>query len=651
MMLIVLGGLSAGQVRQHEKYLLEDERWLVAEPFVSNDLSSEFWAMRAIAKDNAPTEVLARGVLSWEDAEAITPRAAIELARETLEETPFGNEPGAFVVHGPPNEPTRLHVHFPFTLRTPGKLYRRAEARRTLWDAAVKVAARHGLTVPHKTGERYHLRIARAAQVWQTTPTLYSWICEHVAPELQTALETAKSWGDVAKTLEKYGLRYVETPRGGGGLADDSRNIVVRASAVTLDLSRTRLEQRFGPLPSFERIPNAARLTTSYAHAASSADDGEIERHRAARAAWTEVYEPRITAERAQLDRTYGERCQEIAQVEKMILAAVRAGDFDQSERRGLGEAAREYRSRAVDEALEQHTNSMRVLYGKYPKKPSRKLREWQKDRFTKKAPVGRIIAFTAREPQIPSPPWNAVPSPMGGYDLYYSRRRVATDDGQTISILDADLPTEAIETLALPGGYRVEGPAPLRDRVRQVAYSKHHNVSDGGDPEIEPAPIHASLPNDPVLRRCLALMDALRIRPALDGVPYRAETQMPAAPRQIELRDELIVVVRGSDVCAIGSGIAPAVVGEDIAIFRCADAATADELRRRAQKAGLRVTESVPTAARLRFTDAAIARIDVRRPSLDASIFAPLPEAHEPSRERTRTRGLVPEQKKKRRR
>lgn len=650
MMLIVLGGLSANHVRQHEKYLLEDERWLVAEPFVSDDLSSEFSAMRLIAKECAPTEALARGVLSWEDAEAISPRQAIARARETLAETPFANRPGALVVHGPPNEPTRVHVHFPFTLHTDEKIYRRPEARRALWAAAVKVAERHGLTVPHRTGEQYHLRTARAAQVWQTTPTLYSWIMQEVWPQAEDRMRAAQSWANVFGIFAESRLRFVQTPRGGAALLDDSTGKAVRASAISLHLSRSVLERRFGPLPAFAFIEQQERVKRSFAAAGLTADAQEIERHRAARAAWAELYEERITRERAELDAAYGQRCTAIAQTQKVLLHAVRETDFDKDERRGLTRAAATYRSRAVDEALAEHTGAMRALYAKYPKKPSRKLHEWQKDRATTHAPVGRILAFEKRMPQLPKEPWKAVPSPAGGFDLYYDRRRVATDDGQCIGILDADLPASAIERLALPNGYRVEGPAPLRERMREIALAHNHTMSDGGDPQPESAPLHAQLPNDPIARRCLALMDALRIRPILDGLAYRANTEIKPTARRIELDDPCIVVVHGHDVARLATDVQPAIVGENLAIYRCIDADTADMLRDRAVKAGLRVDPHISAHAQLRFTDAPIARLP-KPPAhtLDGSLLAPLAEEPTPARTRTRGRGRGIDKKRRR--
>ena len=215
MLTVILGGLSAGHVRQHEKYLLEDERWLVAEPFFADDLGSEFVVLRSIAREHAPGVVLARGVTSFADGERIGAKAALSIAREVVAETPFIDGAGAFVVHGPPREPTRTHVHYPFSLVVGEQTFSKADARRALRAASEIVAARHGLTVPHSQGERFHLRTARAAQVWQTTPTLYSWIEQTVLPRLVEDLERGASWQSIDRRLRPFG-RVGGAQRSGG---------------------------------------------------------------------------------------------------------------------------------------------------------------------------------------------------------------------------------------------------------------------------------------------------------------------------------------------------------------------------------------------------------------------------------------------------
>ena len=132
--------------------------------------------------------------------------------------------------------PTHYTMHEPFL------------AYKKLADIAIKLEHEHGLQqtnhIPHKTVSENR---ADDMEHHAGVESLLNWIKR----ECMTQIETAQSWSELHQVMQENGLELRQ--RGQGLIITDGAEIGVKASSVSRDFSKAKLEQRYGIFESQTR--------------------------------------------------------------------------------------------------------------------------------------------------------------------------------------------------------------------------------------------------------------------------------------------------------------------------------------------------------------------------------------------------------------
>lgn len=579
---------------------------------------------------------------SWHDDERVSLPHVYAALNGIVHETGLENHLGIGFVHGPPHENTRRHIHWTIDLeRANGFLATIGQT--DLRRAAESVATRLGFVLATAGDERHYSHGARSFELWTGRMSLETWLRERVL-----AGRDFQDPHHFARHLMLHGIIYTTSPRGGDAFVDVVGGVGVRASAVGREWTRVALEHRFGATLAAEPpdlTPQVTYHTDPHAWEPRYTEEQRTS-HQAARAAWSEIYEPRIRAELTPVTRAYQRRCREIAGLEDQMLEALSVVDAVGTAPQAARAATKALAATLRSEATKDYGAEQRAVRERYPTKPSRLLRRWVS---SLEAPPARPIATRLEQHRdadvlhMAEQTLRAVPSVDNGRkDLMLGNIRIGTDDGKTVVLADESYAELAARWLSSDRTYRVEGSAEFRDRMRTLGVALESDVRDGGTPVTAPPALHADLPKRPAERLALALLDHLRIRPTLDGQPYRMGHYRPADTHAIEsvsIPDPRVIIVTGSPQILQSLPIAPAAICDSHAII----VVSSDDDRERAiaalERHGARQTNGIPGDAVLRYPPYTPARVP--RPASSRSLFDELvalarqPLQQEPERQK----------------
>ena len=145
----------------------------------------------------------------------------------------------------------KIHpIHY--TLHEPFLAYKK------LAEIAIKLELEHGLQqtnhIPRKIGSENR---ADDMEHHAGVESLLGWIKR----ECMTQIQNAQSWAELHQVMQENGLELHE--RGQGLVITDGAELGVKASSVSRDFSKAKLEQRYGVFESQTRSHTAAKQQTS----------------------------------------------------------------------------------------------------------------------------------------------------------------------------------------------------------------------------------------------------------------------------------------------------------------------------------------------------------------------------------------------------
>jgi hypothetical protein len=163
----------------------------------------------------------------------------------------FGEHQRISAVH---NDTDNLHIHIAINKIHPARntIHEPYQAYRALADLCSTMEHDYGLERDnHKTRKHVSENRANDMERHAGVESLVGWIKRECLAEIQSA----QSWDELHRVLRENGLELRE--RGNGLVLEAGDGTVVKASTVTRDLSKPKLEARFG---AYERAEGAAEL-------------------------------------------------------------------------------------------------------------------------------------------------------------------------------------------------------------------------------------------------------------------------------------------------------------------------------------------------------------------------------------------------------
>lgn len=555
-----------------KRYLMSGNRALAAGLRQEESFADEIERLRADAERHGG---FMSGYLSFLHEGLVPASIALEVVDQALAESLLRPAPAIIVVHGPPIEPTAVHAQFMVAYRGASSTkISRTVARKSLTAALADVAGQYGWTAtpgpPRRLGGT-----TVAGEIFRDDLTLASWIKENLAPD---ALNRSTTADELAEELAKVGLSYELSARNDGLLRDHSTNRFVRASILGPGYQRDALVERFGAIPS-RRFDPALAIKT-YANADRRTPyftDHQRAAHRRAREEWERNVRPVYTLRRREVYDAHAERVDAIKARFKMLKSALPPvePDLSKSEYRSLvafrqrvRKALRTSRADQLEQAKRELYEDLARVFGGELRKPARFIRTWLREQQQPPENPCRI----ERTPAAGSPegPWRGAPAIGGGTDLFLGRKRLATDDGRTIRILDPTLEEGLIARLT-GAPCRVHGPDEFRQRALHALRERGVDAGDGG-----PDPPHYGDRN--MAETALALQ-ALGIDTTVDGKPLTSQTCVFAAS-EVRVTDGAVVAVRREDLPAAVEQLGePHILAGNVALYVTDSADEADEL------------------------------------------------------------------------
>lgn len=153
-----------------------------------------------------------------------------------------------------------FHIHIAINKIHPLKhtLHEPFRAYKTLGEIAVILEHEHGLQLvnhtPRKVGSENR---ADDMEHHAGVESLLNWTKRHCLESIQKA----QSWSELHQVIQVYGLKLVE--RGNGFIITDKTGLAIKASSVSRDCSKIKLEQRLGifvPLASSDSLIHLPKI-------------------------------------------------------------------------------------------------------------------------------------------------------------------------------------------------------------------------------------------------------------------------------------------------------------------------------------------------------------------------------------------------------
>lgn len=181
-------------------------------------------------------------VVSFPEGEEPMPIELREIERQLCEDLGFGEHQRVSAVH---HDTDNLHVHIAINKIHPRthKSITPYNDHLTLADTAARLEKQLGLeSTSHAPKIRTGAGRARDMEHAAGLESLLGW----VQRECHQDLAKATSWDELNAVLHQHGLEAKE--RGNGLIFQDSSGVAVKASSVSREFSKARLEAKFGPL-------------------------------------------------------------------------------------------------------------------------------------------------------------------------------------------------------------------------------------------------------------------------------------------------------------------------------------------------------------------------------------------------------------------
>jgi len=183
-------------------------------------------------------------LISFPPGENPTPADLKSIEERTCAALGYAEHQRISAVH---NDTDNLHVHIAINKIHPTRntMHDPYQSYKTLGDFCVKIESEMNL---QQTNHQPKLSIAEGRAIdmerHSGMESLVGWIKRECLEEIKAA----QSWPELHQSLQKNGLELRE--RGNGFVIAAANGTHVKASTISRDLSKSRLEERFGPLES-----------------------------------------------------------------------------------------------------------------------------------------------------------------------------------------------------------------------------------------------------------------------------------------------------------------------------------------------------------------------------------------------------------------
>ena len=230
------------------RYLVDEQnkQERVGQVRVSNCHNDEMvWALQEVAATQAMNQ-RAKGdktwhmIISFAKGEVLSDRALNDIENRVVQVLGFANHQRISVVH---HDTDNLHVHVAInkinpvthTLQEPYKAYKQ------LGEIAAELEIEYQLQPTCHSAQKSHSEnLADDMEHHAGIESLLGWIKRHC----QTELGEAQNWSAFHAVLNRHGLTARE--RGNGLIFTTPKGLSVKASSVSRQFSKSRLEEKFG---------------------------------------------------------------------------------------------------------------------------------------------------------------------------------------------------------------------------------------------------------------------------------------------------------------------------------------------------------------------------------------------------------------------
>lgn len=208
-------------------------------------------------------------VVSFQSDENPTSEMMREIEAELVRSIGMERHQRLSVVHGNTNN---LHIHIAINKIDP-ETYRNVDPsfdKTKLQERASQLEQQYGLKIDNHTPNKEKAQQRDPGEIHSGIESFKSWVKTEALQPINEVLSKAEKWEDLHKVLGKYDLEIRE--RGNGMIiATRSGKLFVKASDVSRDLSKGKLEAKFGVFekpaqiePAQKRFGQTSKLKGEY---------------------------------------------------------------------------------------------------------------------------------------------------------------------------------------------------------------------------------------------------------------------------------------------------------------------------------------------------------------------------------------------------
>lgn len=196
-------------------------------------------------------------IVSFQEDENPSAEIMQQIEEELVKSIGMDHHQRLSVVHGNTNN---LHIHIAINKIDP-LTYRNIDPsfdKTKLQEKAAQLEKQYGLKIDNHTPNKENVQQRDPGEIHSGIESFKSWVKTEALEPINEALSKAEKWEDLHKVLGEYDLEIRE--RGNGVvIASRSGKLFVKASDVSRDLSKGKLEAKFGVFEKTSQIEPAQK--------------------------------------------------------------------------------------------------------------------------------------------------------------------------------------------------------------------------------------------------------------------------------------------------------------------------------------------------------------------------------------------------------